>query len=147
MPTFNILPGFIEHDSEKVHNLASDQLAVALSNTAPGSESTPTNGATANCILANVTQIAYTFLSSRNITTTSSGQASSVYKLILADLTLTSTGGSTGPFQYIYIYNDTATNDELIGYLDYGSALTLLDTEYIILDFSAVNGLFQKTIA
>lgn len=147
MPTFTILPGFLEHDAEKVHNLGSDQLAVALSNTAPSAESSPTDGATANCVLANVTQVSYTYLSSRNITTSSSAQTSGVYKLVLADLTLTSTGGSTGPFRYIYIYNDTATNDELIGYLDYGDNLTLADTEYIILDFSATNGLFQKTIA
>lgn len=139
MATFNKINDFAEAIAEKVHNLGSDQLAVALSNTAPGSEtSDPT--ATGNGVLANVTQISYTNLSSRNITTTASAEASGTYKLTLTDLTLTSTGGSTGPFRYIYVYNDTATNDELICYYDYGSALTLADGDSLTIDFDASNG-------
>ena len=147
MPTFTILPGFLFHEADKVHDLGADTLTVALSNTAPGSESTPVNSDTAaNCVLANVTQVSYTYCSSRVITTTSITLASSVVKLVLQDLTLTATGGAVGPFRYIYIYNDTATNDELIGYIDYGDSITLNDTEYIILDFSAANGVLQKSI-
>lgn len=51
--------------------------------------------------------------------------------------------GSVGPFQYVVIYNDTATNDELIGWYDYGSALTLANTDTFTLDFDATNGLLQ----
>ena len=127
MATFTKLNGFVEHLAEKVHNLGSDQLAVALSNTAPGSESTPPTGSTAACVLANVTQISYTNLSIRNVTTSASAQASGTYKLTLADLALTSTGGSTGPFRYVYLYNDTPTSpaDPLIAYWDYGSGVTI----------------------
>ena len=139
MATFNKVNDFVEAVAEKVHNLGSDQLAVALSNTAPASEtSNPT--ATGNGILANVTQVAYTNLSSRNITTTSSEEASGTYKLILADLTLTSTGGDTGPFRYIYIYNDTATNDDVIAYYDYGGELTLTDGDSLTIDFDGAGG-------
>lgn len=140
MATFTKLNGFVEHLAEKVHNLGSDQLAVALSNTAPGSEGTPPTGSTAACVLANVTQIAYTNLSTRNVTTTSSAQASGTYKLICADLTLTSTGGSTGPFRYIYLYNDTAASDQLIGYYDYGTSLTIASGGYFVVDFHDTNG-------
>jgi hypothetical protein len=139
--TFVKLNGFVEHLAEKVHNLGSDQLTVALSNTAPGSESIPPTGSTAACILANVTQISYTNCSTRNIATTSSLQTSGTYKLTLTDLTLTASGGSVGPFRYVYIYNDTSTSDNLICYFDYGSSITLADTETLLIDFDATNGL------
>ena len=143
MATFTKLNGFVEHLAEKVHNLGSDTLTVALSNTAPGSESTPPTGSTAACILANVTQISYTNCSSRVITTSSSAQSSGTYKLVLNDLTLTASGGSVGPFRYVYVYNDTATNDELISYYEYGSSITLASGETLLIDFDGTNGLLQ----
>lgn len=142
MVAFTKLNGFVQHLAEKVHNLGSDQLVVALSNTAPGSESTPPTGSTAACILANVTQVSYTNCSSRNITTSASAQSSGTYKLTLTDLTLTASGGSVGPFRYVYLYNDTPTSpaDPLIGYYDYGSALTLTDGSTFTIDFDGTNG-------
>jgi len=142
MSTYTKINDFVEDVAEKVHDLASDDLTVALSNTAPGSE-TSDPSADGNGVLANVTEIAYTNLSSRVLTTSSSSQTGGTYKLVIDDLTLTASGGSVGPFQYIYIYNDTATNDELIAYYDYGSALTLADGESLKLDFSAADGLLQ----
>ena len=143
MATFTKLNGFVEHLAEKVHNLGSDQLVVALSNTAPGSEATPPTGATTACKLSNVTQVSYTNCSSRNITTSASAQTSGTYKLTLTDLVLTASGGSVGPFRYVYIYNDTATNDELIAYYDYGSSITLAAGETLTIDFDGTNGLLQ----
>lgn len=146
MVAFTKLNGFVEHMAEGVHNLGSGQLAVALSNTAPGSEGTPPTGSTAACILANVTQVSYTNLSSRNITTSASAQTSGTYKLTLTDLVLTSSGGSTGPFRYVYLYNDTPSSpaDPLIGYYDYGSSITLADTETLTIDFDATNGVLTN---
>jgi hypothetical protein len=140
MATFTKLNGFVEHLAEKVHNLGSDQLMVALSNTAPGSEGTPPTGATTTCILANVTQVSYTNCSTRNITTTSSAQSSGTYKLTLTDLTLTASGGSVGPFRYVYIYNDTAVSDNLLGYYDYGSSITLASGESLLINFDDAAG-------
>ena len=143
MATFNKVNDFV---ANAVHNmdLESDQIVVALSNTAPSSESS-NPASDGNGILANVTQIAYTNLSSRNVTTSSSTQTGGTYKLVLADITLTSSGGSTGPFRYVYIYNDTVTSpaDPLIGYYDYGSSLTLNDGDSLTVDFSAANGVLQ----
>lgn len=143
MATFNKVNDFVVN---AVHNmdLESDQIVVALSNTAPSSEtSNPANDS--NGVLANVTEVSYTNLSSRNVTTTSSTQSSGTYKLVLTDITLTSSGGSTGPFRYVYLYNDTVTSpaDPLIGYYDYGSSLTLNDGDSLTVDFSAANGVVQ----
>jgi hypothetical protein len=143
MATFNKVNDFVVN---AVHNmdLESDQVVVALSNTAPSSESSDPSS-DGNGILGNVTEIAYTNLSSRNVTTTSSTQTSGTYKLVLSDITLTSSGGSTGPFRYVYIYNDTVATpaDPLIGYYDYGSSLTLNDGDSLTIDFSAANGVLQ----
>lgn len=141
MATFNKVNDFVEHVAEKVHNLGADALTIALSNTAPGSEtSDPT--ADGNGVLANVTQVAYTNLSSRVITVSASAQASGTYKLTLSDLVLTASGGAVASFRYVYIYNDTPTSpaDALIGYYDYGSVVTLADGDTFTIDFSATEG-------
>ena len=140
MASFQKINDFTEHTAEKVHNLGADQLVVALSNTAPASElNNPT--ADGNGVLANVTQIDYINLSSRNITTTSSAQAAGTYKLVLTDLVLTASG-AVGPFRYVYIYNDVpaAPADPLIGLYDYGSSISLASGDTFTLDFSAADG-------
>jgi hypothetical protein len=138
MATFNKFHSFVEALAEKVHNLGSDQLVVALCATA----NAPVAG---NSQLSNLTQIAYTNCSSRNVTTTSSSQTGGTYKLILQDLVLTASGGSIAAFQYVVLYNDTATNDELIGWYDYGSALTLASGETLTIDFDASGGAIAIT--
>ena len=143
MATFNKVNDFVENMAHGVFNLSTNQLAVALSNTAPGSESSPPT-ASGNGVLANVTQVSYTNLSSRNITTSSSAETSGTYRLILTDLVLPASG-SVGPFRYVYVYSDTPTSpaDPIIGYYDYGSSITLANGETLTVDFDGVNGLFS----
>ena len=135
MATYTKFQSFVEAVAEKVHNLGSDTLTVALTTNA----NAPVN---TNTILVNLTEIAYTDCSTRVITTSTSAQTAGTYKLVMADLTLTSSG-TVGPFQWVIIYNDTATNDELIAYFDYGSEITLNNTETFLLDFDPTNGLLQ----
>ena len=133
-PTF--FNSFKKALSEKVHNLGSDQLKIALTNSAP---------LTSNTVLANITEITYTNLSTRNVTTISSSQTAGTYKLDLTDLVLTSTGGSTGPFRYIVLYNDTAASDELIYFIDYGSSITLATDESLTINFDNSAGAITLT--
>ena len=141
MATFNKVNDFVENVAHGVFDLGMNQLAVALSNTAPGSESSPPT-ASGNGVLANVTQVSYTNLSSRNITTSASAETGGTYKLTLTDLVLTASG-SVGPFRYVYIYSDTPTSpaDPIIGYYDYGSSVTLANGETFTVDFDGSNGL------
>lgn len=55
------------------------------------------------------------------------------------DVVWTASGGSFGPLQYIPLYNDTQTTpaDPLVAWWDYGSAVTVLDTETFTVDFGA----------
>lgn len=133
MATFNKFNSFVEALAEKVHNLGSDTLKVALTNTAP---------LATNSQLSNITQIAAGngYVTGGNTATiTSSSQTSGTYKLVLADVVFTATG-SVGPFRYAVLYNDTATNDELIGWWDYGSSLTLANGETFTVDYDPTNG-------
>lgn len=121
-----------------VHNLASDSLVMALTNAANPPD-------TSDAVLTDIVQIAYTNLSSRAITTTSSTQTAGVHRLILADLVLTASG-AVAAFRYGVIYNDTATNDEILGFIDNGSDVTLGDTETFTFDFDGTNGIWALDI-
>ena len=130
MATFSKFQPFVEAVAEKKHNLGSDQLVIALTNTVP---------VNTNAVLTDITQISYTNLSSRNVTTSASAQTSGTYKLTLTDLVLTASG-AVATFRYVVLYNDTATNDDLIGWWDYGSAVTLANGETFTVDFDGTNG-------
>lgn len=112
---------FKENLPEKVHNLGSDTLKWMLTNTAPS---------LSNTVKANITEISagngYT-AGGATITVSSSAQSGGTYSLVIGTTTFTASGGTIGPFRYIVMYNDTATNDELICYLDYGTSYTLPD--------------------
>jgi hypothetical protein len=136
MAGFNKFNSFVEALAEKSHNLGSDSLVIAL--TAPGTP--PVAG---DAVLADLSAkvIAYTNLSSRTTVLSSGGsiQTSGTYKLKLDDLVLTASG-AVATFRGVVLYNDTATNDELIGWWDYGSNVALASTETFTIDFDGTNG-------
>lgn len=134
MATFNKFNSFVEALAEKVHNLGADTLKVMLTNSAP---------AASNTVKADITEISagngYT-AGGTSATISSSSQTSGTYKLVLADVVFTASGGSIGPFRYVVLYNDTATNDELIGYFDYGSSISIAAGETFTVDFDGSTG-------
>jgi hypothetical protein len=127
---------FVEDLAHGVHDLESDQLVVALTTNA----NIPS--VSADAVLGDITEISYTNLSSRNITTSSSGQTSGTYAPVLTDLTLTASG-AVAPFRHVVVYNDTPTTpaDPLICMFDHGSDVTLASSETFTIDFNA-SGLF-----
>ena len=128
--SFSKVNSFVENLAEKQIDLSGAALTIALTNTAHTSTWDE---------LADLTEVSYTNLSARVLTVTTSAQTAGTYKLVLADLTLTASG-AVGPFQYVYIYDDDSTGDKLIGYYDYGSAVTMADGDTFILDFDASAG-------
>lgn len=134
MAAFNKFRAFVEAVAEKVHNLGADTLKVLLTNTAP---------VNTNAVKADLTEISagngYT-AGGAAASITSSSQSAGTYKLVLGDVVFTASGGSIGPFRYAVLYNDTAANDELIGWWDYGSSITLASGETFTVDFDPTNG-------
>lgn len=134
MATYNKFQSFVEAVAEKKHNLGADTLKVLLTNTAP---------VNTNTVKADLTEISagngYT-AGGTAATISASAQSGGTYKLTLADVVFTASGGSIGPFRYAVLYNDTASNDELIGWWDRGSSLTLADGDSVTIDFDASNG-------
>ncbi len=139
MASFVKFYSFVENVAEKKFDLGADTLKIALTNSAPSQSNTQ---------LSDITQIAngngYT-TGGTAVTITSSAQTTGVYKLVLADVVFTASGGSIGPFRYAVLYDDTSTNDLLIGYYDYGSSLTLADTETFTVDFDPTSGALTIT--
>jgi hypothetical protein len=135
MATFNKFNTLVADMPNKVHNFSSDQLKVALTDSAP---------VATNTVLANITEISYTNISSRNITLTSSTQSSGTYKLIVADLVLTASG-TVPQFRYIVIYNSTASGGPLICWFDKAAEVNMLSGDTLTLDFDNAAGLLQLT--
>jgi hypothetical protein len=136
--TFQKFNSFVENLAEGVHNLGSGTLKVMLTNSAPVNTYT---------IKTDVTEISagngYT-AGGATVTTSSSAQTSGTYRLICADVVFTASG-AVGPFRYAVLYNDTPTSpaDPLIGWWDYGSALTLANGETFTVDFDNSNGVLS----
>lgn len=137
MATLTKFQDFADQLGRGVHNFGTHAFKLALTNTAP-------NAAT-NTVLADITQIAagagYT-AGGFALTGVTWAETGGTGKLTITDLVITAAGGSMGPFRYLVLYNDTAASPAkaLIGYYDYGSALTLADTESLTVDFDATNG-------
>ena len=135
MAAFNKFNSFVEALAEKKHDLGADTLKVLLTNTAP---------VATNAVKADLTEISsgngYT-AGGNTASVTSSAQTSGTYKLVLGDpASWTAAGGSIGPFRYAVLYNDSATSDELIGWWDYGSSITLASGESFAVDFDPTTG-------
>jgi len=128
---------FVGDIAAKVHNLGSDTLKILLTNTAP---------VATNAVKADLTEISggngYT-AGGTAATISSSSQSSGTYKLVLADVVFTASGGSIATFRYTVLYNDTPTSpaDPLILWWDYGSGVTLATGETFTWDADPTNGI------
>jgi len=131
MATFVKFGPFVEALAEKVHNLGSDTLRLALTN------GVLTTGLSAYAQISGLAPAGGYTASGFAVTVTDSSQTTGTYQLVITDAVFTANATGIGPFQYAVLYNDSATNDELIGYWDYGSAVTLGDTETFTVDFGA----------
>lgn len=142
MASYNKHYDYAEQVNKAIHNWSSHTFKAVLCNTAP---------VATNTILSDLTQIStaggYTAGAGGGLAldTVTLSETTGTAKVTIADEVFTATGASVGPFRYVDIYNDSATSpaDALVCWFDYGSSITLADTETFTLDFDATNGLWQ----
>lgn len=119
-----------------VHDFDAHTFKVALTNSAP---------VNTNTVLANITQISNGngYTTGGTATSISTSTSSGTAKVTGTDVVFTASGGSVGPFRYAVLYNDTPSSpaDPLMAWWDYGSSVTLADTETFTVDFDATNGI------
>ena len=134
MATFVKFQQFVEDLGNGVHDLVGTEhtLKVYLTNATPSvsldavktdlAEITNENGYTAPVDIQN-----------------NGSETGGTLTVTAVDVVITASGGTVGPFQWAVIYNDTPTSpaDPLIGYYDYGSAITLQAGESLTVDFGA----------
>jgi hypothetical protein len=133
MATFNKFNQFVEDLASGVHQFqaAGHTCKVYLSNATPS--------ASLDAVKADLAEITnqngYTApVDIQNDMTETGGTAT----VTAVDVVITASG-AVGPFQYAVIYNDTPTSpaDPLIGWYDYGSAVTLANGETFTVNFGA----------
>lgn len=136
MASYNKFLQFTKDLVDGVHDFDAHTFKVALTNTAP---------VNTNTVLANITQISNGngYTTGGTATSMSTSTSSGTAKVTGTDVVFTASGGSVGPFRYAVLYNDTPSSpaDPLMAWWDYGSSVTLADTETFTVDFDATNGI------
>jgi hypothetical protein len=134
MAAYNKFNSFVSDLAQGVHNLNSNALKVMLTNSAP---------AASNTIKSNITEITagngYT-AGGAAAAFVSGNDTSGTYKLILSPVSWTASGGSIGPFEWAVLYNSSTANGNLIGWWDYGTAVTLTNGNTFSVSLDQTNG-------
>jgi hypothetical protein len=131
MATYQKFEDFSDQLIRGVHDFDAHTFKVALTNSAP---------LVTNTILANITQIAGVngYTTGGTATTIAVAEVAGTTTVTGTQVVFTASGGSMGPFRYVVLYNDSATSpaDALIAFGDYGSSITLADTETFTVKFN-----------
>tara|TARA_R110000868_G_scaffold2031_6_gene15946 strand:+ start:13902 stop:14324 length:423 start_codon:yes stop_codon:yes gene_type:complete len=138
MATYNKFQQFTKDLIDGAHDFDAHVFKVMLTNTVP---------LATNTVKANITEISAGsgYSAGGTATTITTSTTTGTSKATGTDVVFTAAGGSVGPFRYAVLYNDTTSTPAkpLIAWWDYGSSITLADTETLTVDFDAANGIFQ----
>jgi hypothetical protein len=138
MATLQKINSFAGDMGKAIFNFSSDSLGVALTDVAPTASSH---------VLADITEISYTNLSSRTLASvTWTNSATTTWNLKAANLTLTSSTGAVAQFRYIVFYDITAASKNIVGWVDYGSEINMngVNGDTLLLSFDSTNGLVSN---
>jgi hypothetical protein len=129
MATFNKFSDFSEQLVIGTHDFDANTFKVMLTNVAP---------AATNTVKANLTEISAGngYTAGGTATTITVAETTGTTTVSGTQVVFTASGGTMATFQYVVLYNDTATNKNLVGWWDYGTAVSLADTETFTVKFS-----------
>ena len=129
MATYNKFQDFVEQLGLGQHNLNTNTLKVYLSNHQP---------LAADTVIGDIPEITAQngYPAGGTDITNVWSEAAGTGTLAGTDVVFTGTG-DFGPFQFAVVYNDTNASDRLVCWWDYGSAITIHDTETFTVDFAA----------
>ena len=132
MATFNKFNNFSNRLIAGEHDFDAHTFKILLTNTAPTS---------ANDIKTDLTEITAGngYTAGGTATTISQSMDAGTTTVQGTQVVFTASGGNIGPFRYAVLYNDTHASDALVGFWDYGSAVTLNDTETFTVRFNNTN--------
>ena len=135
MAAYNKFQDFVEQLGKGVHQLhaAGHTLKVYASNATPDAAADAVKVDLAEITVENGYPSGGTDVQNDYTETTGTGTMTGT------DVVWTASGGSFGPLRYVVLYNDTPTSpaDPLLGWWDYGSPVTVNDTETFTVDFGA----------
>lgn len=134
MAAYNKFENFVSDLANKVHDLlgTDDTLEIYLSNAAPS--------ASADNVKADLAEITNENGYAAPQDTANNGtETTGTLTVAATDITITASGGTIGPFQYVVLQNTTPTSplDPLIAWWDHGGAITLQDGESFTVDFGS----------
>ena len=126
---WNKFNDFSEQLVRGVHDFDANTFKVVLTNSAPTA---------ANTILTDITQIANGggYTTGGETTTITIAEVSGTTTVSGTEIVWTGSGAGFGPFRYAVLYNDTAANDPLIAWFDYGSLISVGAGETFTLKFN-----------
>jgi len=136
MATFTKFNDFVEQIGLEGHNLSADLIKVSLTATLPVVTQTDWDGVTDHDEPTN--QNGYTaggadIQNAWSEAPAGTGAMTATNVVWTADAT-----PGVGPFRYVVMYNTTTgATDNLIGWYDYGSEITINDTETFTVNFGA----------
>lgn len=145
MAAYNKFQDFAEQVAKSVHNFASHVYKVALTNTAPVATQVSLDTVTNHPPPA----AANGYTAGGTATTVTTSETGGTMTIQGTQVVFTATAGGIGPFRYAILYNDTATSpaDALVAWWDYGSSITLADTETFTVKFNNASPGTIATIA
>jgi hypothetical protein len=141
LATFQVVDEFANFLGKKRDDLSADTFKAVLSNTAPTKAGTQ--------VLADITQIAatggYAAVTLTGVTWTETAGGSGIWAFTSAAFSWTASGADFATARYVGIYDDTSTNDDVVGYLDIAS-FTLANGSTLTITPGA-NGIFRATVS
>ena len=134
MATWTKFQDYVEQKNKGVHTWGTDTFKVMLTLTAP---------VATNTVKADLTEIAAGngYTAGGTATTTAISETSGTATVTGTEVVFTASGGAIANFRYVVLYNDSATSplDALVAFSDYGSTLTVADTETFTVTFGGAS--------